>query len=258
MYFLPRNTPLDLSSERLHGLRISLNMPVVSIEELPVAPARAVIAIHEEIDGRPNITVGIRSLGSGAAALFSFEGDLRDMSSLTNGIDAALSFGESMGFLFDEDEIKSGSPQASPRRALDLWLELMGLSAREPEAAPRVPAAPAPRLPVSGAAASPEVEVLRGEVVLLEEAALPEDGPLGLLAAEPNGIGPRSPVALSKFRHYAREPSLPQEEAHPGVEKSPPAEKRTALGRLKLVKRRNGSGDGRSKPSVIRRLLSSF
>jgi hypothetical protein len=51
---------------------------------------------------------------------------------------------------------------------------------------------------------------------------------------------------------------LPLEEAYPGVEKSPPAKKRTALGRLKLVKRRNGSGDARSKPSVIRRLLSSF
>jgi len=233
-------------------------MPVVSIEELPVAPARAVIAIHEEIDGRPNITVGIRSLGSGVAALFSFEGDLRDMSSLTNGIDAALSFGESMGFLFDEDEIESGSSQASRRRALDLWLELMGLPSREPEAAPQVPAAPAPRLPVSGAGEGSEVEVLRDEVVLLEEAAFPEDGPLGLLAASPNGIGSKSAVVLSKFRHWAPEPLLPLEEAHPGVEKSPPAKKRTALGRLKLVKRHNGSGDARSKPSVIRRLLSSF
>jgi len=256
MYFLPRDTPLDLSPERLRGLRISLNMPVVSIEELPVAPARAVIAIHEEIDGRPNITVGIRSLGSGVATLFSFEGDLRDMSSLTNGIDAALSFGESMGFLFDEDEIESGSTQASRRRALDLWLELMGLPSREPEAAPRAPAAPAPRLPVSGAGAGPEVEVLRDEVVLLEEAALPGDGPLGVLAESPNGISSKSPVALSKFRHCAPEPSLPLEEAHPGVEEPPPAKRRTALGRLKLVKRRGG--DARSKPSVIRRLLSSF
>jgi hypothetical protein len=67
-------------------------------------------------------------------------------------------------------------------------------------------------------------------------------------------------VSLSKFRHFApsQPPPAKVEEVPPSVGKSVPAAKGAALGRLKLVKRRKDGGDGPPKPSVIRRLLSSF
>jgi hypothetical protein len=260
MYFLLRGTPLDLSADRLRGLRLSLNTPVASIEELPVEPARAAIVIHDEIDGHPNITVGVRSLRSGAAVLFSFEGDLRDHSALTNGIDAALSFGESMGFLFDEDEVESDSAEEARSRALDLWLELMGPVSGESELDPQPSVVPAVLPPASGLDDGFEAEPPDDEVLLLEEVADSEDDLPGVRAEEPGGVDPGPPVPLSKFRHSAPSQSPPpsEGEVRPGLEESPPTAKGAALGRLKLVKRRKGRGEAPSKPSVIRRLLSSF
>jgi hypothetical protein len=255
MHFLLRDTPLDLSPDRLRGLRLSLNTPVVSIEELPTESARAAIAVHDEIDGRPNITVGICSVESGAAILFSFEGDLRDHSALTNGIDAALSFGESMGFLFDEDELEASSPAEARSRALGLWLELVGSKSGDSEAGQQTAEASASGSE-QGFEAAPEV----GEVLLLDQVADSEEDLPGLRSEEPDRSGSEPPVPLSKFRHSA--PSAPpcpgQDESRSGVGESPTAAKRAALGRLKLVKRRKGRGDAASKASVIRRLLSSF
>jgi hypothetical protein len=160
VYFPLRSESLDLSAERLHGLRLSLNTPVLSIEELPVGPARAAIVIHEEIDGRPSLTVGVRSLRSGVGVLFSLEGDLREHSSLAVGIDAVLSFGESMGFLFDEDELETDFTEEARSRALGLWLELMGVESGASEMSPQVPAAPASPRPASEPDDSFEVEGL--------------------------------------------------------------------------------------------------
>jgi hypothetical protein len=293
MYFALRSEPLELSADRLQGLRLSLNTPVISIEELPVGPARAAIAIHEETDGRPNLTVGVRSLRSGVSVLFSFEGDLREHSSLAVGIDGVLSFAEGMGFLFDEDELDANSAEEARCRALGLWLELMDSEAGPPEGVSQVPVAPASPLPASEPDDSFEVEGLYDdEVLLLEEVADPEEeladafadeggsddsGPVDWEDADEKpdsapfvgavgGISGASeapggaPVSLSKFRHFA--PSQPPpskvEAAPPSVGELPPAAKGTALGRLKLVKRRKDGGDGPPKPSVIRRLLSSF
>jgi hypothetical protein len=253
MYFLPSSTPLDLSADRLRGLRLSLNTPVVSIEEVPVEPARAAIAIHDEIDGSPNVTVGVYALRSGVAVLFSFEGPLRDNGALTNGVDTALSFGESMGFLFDEDELGSDSGEEARSRALNLWLELMSPASGESERDPRTSAAPAAPSPASGPNGG-------AEVLLLEEVADSEDDLPGFRVEEPGGVDSAPPVPLSKFRHRAPSPSpCPSEqEVSPDVVESRPASKRAPLGRLKLVKRRKGGGEAPSKPSVIRRLLSSF
>jgi len=125
--FFPRTVTLELAELHLRGMRISLNTPVVSTEELAVGPARAGLLVHLEPDGRPNVTIGIRSLRSGEVVLYSFEGDLREHSSLDVGIDAGLSFAESMGFLFDEDELGDGDADAI-RRCMGLWNELMGSS----------------------------------------------------------------------------------------------------------------------------------
>jgi hypothetical protein len=131
--FFPRVAPIELNESRLMGLRVSLNTPVVSTESLAVGPARAGLLVHLEPGGRRGLTVAVRSIRTGEVVLYSFEGDLADPGALSVGIDGALSFAESMGFLFDEDEVAGGGPA----RALRLWNELTGqgpVEAEEPEA----------------------------------------------------------------------------------------------------------------------------
>jgi hypothetical protein len=292
MYFALRSELLDLSTDRLCGLRLSLNTPVVSVAELPAGPARAAVAIHEEIDGRPNITVGVRSLRSQAAVIFSLEGDLNEHSSLAVGVDAALSFGESMGFLFDEDEFDAGPEEEVRPRALGLWLDLMGPALEPSEGLAQIPAEPAPPPAPSVPEDSFEIEGLDdgSEVLLLEKLADPEDKLADALAdgsgeldselfaledeeekpagdsllSELDGIvaaweAPgEDAVPLSKFRHAAsgESPSPPADQV--GVATAPSAARGTPLGRLKLVKRPRGSSQEAPRPSLIRRLLSSF
>lgn len=133
--FFPRTERLDLTQERIRGLRISLNAPVIGLAGIPTGPARASILVHDEADGRPQVTIGIRSLRSGDVVVFSFEGEFGDDLPLEVGIDAALSFAESMGFLFDDDEVQ-GRGEGARERARGLWVELMGTSGAVADAPP--------------------------------------------------------------------------------------------------------------------------
>jgi hypothetical protein len=187
--FFARTVPLELTGARLLGLRLSLNTPVVSTQELPVGPARAALLVHDEADGRPNVTVGVRSLRTGAVALYSYEGDLREASSREAGIDEALSFAESMGFLFDEDEVAGGDASAKVR-ALGLWSDLMGQPgsvAAAPGPAPSEPprrAAPAPRPGPRASAPPPPHDGPFGDPSELDSAGVPQfDGDPILSAA---------------------------------------------------------------------------
>ena len=122
--FFPRSQPVTVARDEIRGLRLSLNTPVVATEEIPIGPARAAILVHEGTRG-PEVTIGIRSLRADRTALYGFEGDLREASSFAVALDAALSFAESMGFLFDEDELGSGGAAARVR-CLGLWRDLLG------------------------------------------------------------------------------------------------------------------------------------
>jgi len=123
--FLSRSDPPTLGESNLHGMCVSLNNPVVNIEDLPVSPARALIVLHDAESERKALTVAIRSLESGRVALFTFQGELRKARSATAVMDSALSFAESMGFLFDEDLIEFGG-KGGRQRALRHWRELLG------------------------------------------------------------------------------------------------------------------------------------
>ena len=127
--FFPRQTPLGLTAKRVLGLRRSLNSPVVGIEGFVPGPAQAAILIHEEEDGGPNLAVAVRCTETGQVAIYSFEGDLHEASGLGLGIDAAHSFAESMGFLFDDDELGPDSDEAARARTLERWLEVAGTEA---------------------------------------------------------------------------------------------------------------------------------
>ena len=138
--FFPRTTPLQIAPAQVRGLRLSLNTPVVSAEDLPIGPARAAILIHAEGKRGETVTVGVRSLRAARVALFSADPEVAGDASFDVTLDAALSFAESMGFLFDEDEVGDGGAQAKTR-CLGLWRDLIGddASVGKPAAAGAAP-----------------------------------------------------------------------------------------------------------------------
>ncbi len=117
---------------RLRALRLSLNSPVVVIEELPVGPASAGIALHEGPRGS-SLCLAVRSVRTGQLALFTPDENPEAGEVPCLGVDAALSFAESMGFLFDEDLMASGDPQEGARRWAELRIGAASLDCEEAE-----------------------------------------------------------------------------------------------------------------------------
>jgi hypothetical protein len=118
MYFLRRLRPLEIAGERVRSLRASLNAPVISAPDLPAGPARAVIVVHREARGGMDATVGVRSVVTGEIAYWSFDGELASDADLSVAADAALTFAESLGFLFDDGAGLSG---AAAEKAFRAW-----------------------------------------------------------------------------------------------------------------------------------------
>ena len=118
MYFLRRLRPLEVVGERVRSLRASLNAPVISAPDLPAGPARAVIVVHREARGGMDATVGVRSVVTGEIAYWSFDGELASDADLSVAADAALTFAESLGFLFDDGPGLSG---AAAEKAFRGW-----------------------------------------------------------------------------------------------------------------------------------------
>lgn len=171
--FFPRVRPPAVREEGLRSLWLALNTPELSAGDLPAGPARAAIALHEDAATGVGLSVVVRSLADGQGACWRWSGDL-DGDALREALDAALSFAEDMGFLFDDDALAEERPEAR-RRAVDGWWEVAGWPGAG-EAASR-PAAPQP------------------------EAAAPHAG-----EAAPEA--PRAPLPLTKFRRrLAPEPA---------------------------------------------------
>lgn len=260
-----RNDDVPLLSEAgLQGFCASLNAPVVNLEKLPVAPARAAIALFSEEDGRLALCVGLCSLESGQLAIFSYRGGVGDLGSPAKAMDVALSFAEGMGFLFDQDLVSNGG-SAGRAQALQTWLDLMG--SREPPAGAELVSEQSELLldELVGPDSSPDVmddlslsHSLSDEAGLLSETAPLEPGldePRGLDPAlvevpeegaqtEPQGEAPDAPPPasmLSKFRRPA----------------SPGSKGGSMVGRIPLVRVRaeNDAGD---RSGWLARLLSAF
>ncbi len=244
--FSPRTRPLALDAERLLGLRLSLNTPVVATAELPPGPARAALVSHLD-NGLRHITVAVRSLRNGATVLYDLEGmDLDATLEFGVAVDASLSFAESMGFLFDDDEVGKGGDDPVGR-ALRRWRETMGPGAG------RVAVAEAPAV----ARSRPGPPDGTGELVLEDVAeSLPafdlspgadlfDDEPL----PPPASPRPGAPGTLTKFRGGTEPPPAPDDPETP----DPGA---TALGRVQLVRRSASTRSGRASPLL--RLLAWF
>ena len=115
----------------LRALRLSLNTPVVTIEDLPVGPAAAGIALHTGPEG-PSLTLAVRSVRTGQVVFFYPDEDWSEIHGSQLAVDAALSFAECMGFLFDDDPIEAGG---DVREAARRWAELVETAEAEELAA---------------------------------------------------------------------------------------------------------------------------
>ncbi len=134
-------SPPDPASVALRALHVSLNEPVVAIDDLPAGPARAAIAVLEALGGAGAVwvAVALRSTTRGDVFLYAAEGD----SPADRSLDAAVSFAGTLGFLFDDEEPE---PTAD---AEVLWNEWLGCMAYRPGAVPalEMDGAFAPALP---------------------------------------------------------------------------------------------------------------
>jgi hypothetical protein len=257
MFFLPRRRPLELTAQRVRALRPSLNTPVVAAADLPVGPACAAILVHVEPGHGLQISVGVRSLGCGSVAIYGFDGPI-SASVVGVALDAALSFAESMGFLFDDDVV--GDDAASREKAVLRWQEMIG------DGTPVTPAHSAPAAaelfePDGGELTDPPSEdeydsepSAEGQAAF-ELGAAPAPGAGPGIAAPSAARAPAPPpeggVALSNFRD---QPAAEAAAAEPTAR----AAKKRPLGRMRLVKRRPGEPAQDARRAWLLRLLTSF
>jgi len=175
------DAPLEVGCRELRALHVSLNSPVVTLERLPVGPASAAVAFHA--GANRGVTLVVRSIRTGHVAFFTAGGaEAVDYPDVV--LDAALSFAESMGFLFDEDVVEALGDRG-PCEAARLWIELLGEEIDT--------SAVAVELPI-------EDPILEGEgllEILLDELAT--EGELSPTAM----VAPA--LLLSKFRRVASE-----------------------------------------------------
>lgn len=116
----------------LRAVRLSLNTPVVAIAELPVGPASAGLALLEGPEGRCSC-LAVRSVRSGQVVVFGPDEGWNAAAGAPLGLEAALSFAEGMGFLFEEDLVAAGDPEEAARRWAELLVGAAPPGASEPE-----------------------------------------------------------------------------------------------------------------------------
>jgi len=284
--FAARQRPLLLVEDRILALRMSLNAPVLATAEFPAGPARAAIVVHAQGASRC-FSIVVRSLRNGTSVIYELEGeDLREDSGWSVALDASLSFGESMGFLFDDEMLVDRRPETL-RRAITRLHEILA----PPDVSDDDPlAALAPRVAVDEA----------GEILLEDEldnggqeadaqgsdATGPLSAPLPNLerpalcphlddpAGQPlRGLGAAQPIPLSKFRAAppdraeaaAREAPGPPGHQAESSESQPACEEpavrvrgSATLGRVRPVRRRAPGPEAPAKVDPLLRLLADF
>jgi hypothetical protein len=175
----------------IRSLHLSLNAPVIAIDELPVGPARAGVALRALSSGGLHLQIAIRSLRTGEVVAVASDLDPEGLREEVAAVEAALSYAEGMGFLFDEDEVAHGNADAAAK-ADALWCDLVEevperARVHASHASPRSPSATEPYDSVRDV----PVQELLSEV---EAIAVEIDLPAEILAAAP----PAS--LLTKFR----------------------------------------------------------
>jgi len=96
----------------------------VVVDDLPAGPATAVIASLGGPEGS-RVALAIRSERSGQVVFFGSDDELLEWQGPGHALDAALSFAESMGFLFEDDQLAP-----APTEARRLWEALLEAASR--------------------------------------------------------------------------------------------------------------------------------
>jgi hypothetical protein len=265
--FAARNRPLVLVEDRLLALRMSLNAPVLATAELPAGPARAAIVVHAQGASRC-FSIVVRSLRSGTSVIYELEGDdLREDSGWAVALDASLSFGESMGFLFDDEMLVDRRPETL-RRALARLHEILAPPDVSDDDSLDVSA---PEASVEEAAEILLEDELDQATVGVDAPGFETTGPFDAPRDEPLGDAPSAaapaPVLLSKFRGVPPvriDAGEAVEAAAPSASQPLPAKPVTAvrggatLGRVRPVRLRTVDPDAPPKPDPLMRLLADF
>jgi hypothetical protein len=175
----------------IRSLHLSLNAPVIAIDELPVGPARAGVALRALPGGGLHLQIAIRSLRTGEVVAVASDLDPEGLPEEVAAVEAALSYAEGMGFLFDEDEVPNGGADAAAKAAA-LWCDLVE---EVPERARSHASAASPRSPSAKEATDSVRDVPIQELLSdVEAIAVQIDLPAKILAAA-------SPASLlTKFR----------------------------------------------------------
>jgi hypothetical protein len=119
MTFFARPAP-DRDAAALRSVRQALNTPVVAISELPIGPASAAIAVHDDAhEGSPHLTLAVRSERTRGVIFFGAR-EAAASAGPSPASDAVLSLAEGMGFLFDESWVDAAA-QASASDAERVW-----------------------------------------------------------------------------------------------------------------------------------------
>lgn len=266
--FSVSSEPVLLSEAGLHGLCVSLNTPVLNIDELPVGPARASIVSFDGGYGSLELAIGIRSVEKRQVVVYTFQGRISGKKSRAQAMKAATAFAEGMGFLFDDDVVSSGADGRS--NAMRLWLDLTEvpdvseegvLEEQRPQLLPAVPLEP------------PEEELVLEQRVELAELESPvafempaesdkdsseeiwlEEVPVSPLVEEASPV-PSPRPSLTKFRQPPPSEPVQPAAAPPAVEA---AYEGSALGKIALVRKHLSGEVAEEKPSLLLRLLGSF
>jgi hypothetical protein len=170
---LARQEAPEPAQGALRSLRPSMNSPVVVVEDLPAGPATAVLACLAGPAG-PRVALAIRSQRSGQVVFFGPDVEPRGRQAADDAFDAALTFAESLGFLFEDDRVVE-----APAEARRLWESLLDAGSRRRR----------PSAPERARRAAPPAPAIDEEELWLEHVADP--GPVGRC------------VPLTKFRTAA-------------------------------------------------------
>jgi hypothetical protein len=252
--FAARQRPLLVVEDRLLAMRLSLNTPMLSTAELPSGPARAAIAAYLE-GGARRFAVIVRSLRSGTAVTYDLEGeDAQDADGWTVALDSALSFGESMGFVFD-DEMLVDRRRETLRRGLAQLHEILAPPrvGGEDDADESVGSATAAAAPMREIGKPGELaEILLEEVDALDHDPQRQGGDAAQSMQEPVARD----VPLSKFRSPAA-PAPAAPVAEPAPAETTGSRAPAKLGRVRPVRVRV-EGDAPPRIDPWLRLLADF
>jgi hypothetical protein len=161
--FMPCSDAPAIAESAIAAFCASLNTPVLNIEMLEVGLARAGIMLAAQEYGQLVLLVRVSLMANGEGVTFQFQGDPADLGDAAGALEAALSFSEGMGFLFEEDLLCRGD-RSGRARAFNIWNSLCNrredpIGAAEPTVVPEAARVAAPPPVARGPVPAAEIEL---------------------------------------------------------------------------------------------------